>query len=67
MYTLTNSFHNTKVRTRFSVEELAAMLYKVNRAMPGQNVRKERRLIARLKRTLCGANGCTCSNDFGVR
>jgi hypothetical protein len=56
--TLTNDFHNTSVNLRC---EVLSHIHSEATIYPtaGQ--------IAKAKKALCGIDGCTCSNDAGIR
>lgn len=64
MLTLTNTFHNTSVRTRYTEERLE----RLSKLYPQERTAAENATIRRLRRALCGIEGCTCAQDiFGQR
>lgn len=59
--TLSNSFHNTSVRTACTRDELETIIYKD----PEARTFGEKILMTRLKTLLCGVKDCQCSNAIG--
>jgi len=62
METISNVFHNTEYRSRLSRREIERRTY-VYGDLPA-HVRAWRRKV---KKELCGIDGCTCGNDIGER
>lgn len=60
---LTNSFHNTEVRTRKTRRELDALLHND----PLDRTEAEKAFVRRIHGALCGVKGCECSNELGER
>lgn len=60
MTIMTNQFHNTQVRTRYT----PAQLFDIAGRHPSEWTTAERSLVARLRRKLCGIKGCTCGGCF---
>jgi hypothetical protein len=54
--TLTNNFHNTSVV--FNAKEVACSGSKILKLSSSQ--------VKKSQKTLCGCNGCKCSNELGV-
>ena len=66
METLTNDFHGTKHRTKYTAEqrdEIDARIYQSRYPSrePGYQARR------RAKNALCGIAGCVCGNSWGIR
>lgn len=66
MVTLQNSFHNTTIHVRKTEAELEDV-QRILMTGRGEELRKAKRFAASCKRQLCGATGCTCSDDLGRR
>lgn len=64
MNTLYNSFHNTEYRTRKTDSELEAIAY---RLYSGTASKSDRAYVRRVHNALCGADDCTCGDEFGRR
>ena len=64
MYTLTNSFHGTEGKTKYSEEER----YKISgRIAQGTATEAEKQARRRAHNKLCGSPDCTCGNSWGER
>ena len=63
MTTLTNIYHRTTAQTRATEADLD----RIGNTQPEYRTPSERRLVARLRKKLCGVSGCTCCDDMGVR
>lgn len=63
MYTLTNSFHNSSYRTRYTEAEVDS----IRNAADYQRTPEERAFVRRCRNALCGIKGCTCGNELGER
>lgn len=62
---LTNSFHNTEIRTRKTDEELDAIAIRIS---DGTASEAEKQLKRRIQGTLCRDHrNCTCGDDWGRR
>lgn len=64
MNTLTNEFHMTEYRTRFSDDELDGIVVRV---FTGCGTQSEKALIRKIRKALCGIEGCTCGDELGRR
>jgi hypothetical protein len=62
--TLSNSFHETSYRTRYTREELHRI---DDRIQAGHADEAEKALLRRIRRALCGIAGCTCGDGLGER
>ncbi len=60
---LVNSFHGTSVRTSKS----RGALDSIRNRHPADWSKTERREVMRLRKALCGIEGCTCGGVFGER
>ena len=68
MLTLTNSFHNTQYRTRYTEDDLAEIEHDLFSGTPGTpKHRRARRARNRIWEALCGQADCTCDDTFGRR
>ncbi len=63
MKTLRNSYHNTEAKTRLTDDDLA----RIQDTHPAEWTPAERQTVYRLRRKLCGVQGCTCGDTFGSR
>ena len=64
MTNLTNTFHVTEYRTRKSPDDLNRLRH----GNPFTRDPADRRFVARVRRALCGVDGCVCArNDLGER
>ena len=62
--TLTNNFHGTEYTTTKTRGEIDRILD----TQPDDRTPAQRRWVTRVRRELCGINGCTCAlNDLGER
>ena len=61
---LSNDFHGTEYRTKKTREELEAMY---GRAYQGTATDAEKAMLRRIRRALCGTEGCRCGNWLGER
>lgn len=66
MMILTNSFHSTQIKTRYTRQQLDGI---ENKAVctPETLTGAEKALIRRIQSALCGIEGCTCGNFWGER
>jgi len=65
MIKLTNSCHGTSYNSSRSREELMEIHRKIYQ---GESVSAaDRKALYRVKKALCGVNGCTCGDDLGER
>lgn len=64
MTVLSNSAHGTTYRTRYTRDELnrMSMMIGTYHETPAM-----RRLLAKIKRSLCRHEGCTCGDNIGER
>lgn len=60
MTILTNNFHHTQVRTKYTPTQL----FDIADRHPSKWTPAECSLVARLRRKLCGIKGCTCGGCF---
>lgn len=58
MTILKNAFHNTTYRTRFTRDELDAIVYRIQ---SGHDKPKDRRFVAKVRGKLCGTTDCKCA------
>lgn len=63
MTTLKNTFHNTEVKTKLTPEKIA----EIKSTHPNHWSSAEKQAVKRIWTKLCGINGCTCGDIFGVR
>jgi hypothetical protein len=64
MRTLSNSFHNTEVKTRMTKEDQEKISFEVYQ---GTATKSEKAKMRRIWKKLCGIKKCTCGNDWGER
>ena len=62
MNVLINTYHNTEYRTKLTNQQLSDLEYRLH---TGQLTTSERRTIQRIKKRLCGIDGCCCGDTFG--
>lgn len=64
LYEYVNVFHRTSVKSRKSPEEIEEIRYRLanGKATPADKV-----FARHMRSALCGANGCTCGDEFGRR
>jgi hypothetical protein len=61
---MTNDFHGTEYRTTKTRDELNA----IDQKAPWHRTETEQAFVRKVRRTLCGIEGCTCgTNSFGER
>ncbi len=63
MTTLTNTFHNTEYRSTKSLDEIDRIVS----TNPWNRADAEKAFVHRVRKALCGVDGCTCGDDLGRR
>jgi len=66
MQTLTNSFHQTMVRTKLTAARMNAIEQKAA-TQPWLLTPAEKQIIRRIHNTLCPSKGCICGDFWGRR
>jgi hypothetical protein len=61
---LTNSFHNTRIETRKTMDDLTQIAEAIG---TGRATAAEKQYQRRVWNTLCGIKGCLCGDTFGRR
>lgn len=63
MTTLKNNFHGTEYRSRKSQEEID----RIANTWPADRTPAEKAFVRRVRDALCGAKGCQCGDELGIR